>query len=107
MNMQRLLRLLSIFGLFAISALPGYAAAESYNVTGIVNFFCEHAGKNLAVLAWRDKTNGVPISMHRPALGFINHLDNEIMQMVYRQPLTEDDARREGFRICVAMMVSR
>lgn len=107
MAIQRLLRLFSILGLCVIGTHPGYGTAATFKATGIVNFFCEDAGKTLAVLAWRDKTNGVPMSIHRPAAGFLQHMDNEIIQTIYSQPLSEDNAKTVGFRICVAMMVSR
>lgn len=100
-------RVLRILWFFALVGLPGRVGAASYNATAIVDFFCDEAGRSLAVLAFRDKANGVPMNrnMHQRPTGFLQHLDNEIIRTVYRQSATEEDARRLGFRVCVALMI--
>lgn len=95
-----------LFAFLAIFSTKSEPA--TFDATAIVNFFCGEAGKTLAVLAWQDKVNGVPIgdNMHRRPVRFIDYLDNEIIRTVYRQSATQDDAEKTGFRVCVALMVN-
>lgn len=88
--------------------LVNKAEAANFDTTGIVNFFCDHAGGDLATLAYRDREAGIPMpeNMHRSPNGFINYLDNEIIKIAY-QSSSEDEAKKAGFKVCVAMMVGR
>lgn len=94
---QKLVFLSRVLLIAMLLLLVNKTEAASYDVTGIVNFFCDHAGRDLASLAYRDKEIGVPIfeNMHRSPNGFINYLDNEIIKVAY-QSSSESEAKQQG-----------
>ena len=103
------IRTLLITSAFAVAAISQSVQSATFEATGIVNFFCDEAGRGLAALAFQDKANGVPLlrNMHSNPIGFLQRIDNEIIRAVYRQAQTESEAKDLGFRVCVILMVAR
>ncbi len=105
--MIKTLQMATLYSFILLFSSQSKAAGTPYDTTAIVNFFCEEVGQSLAQIAWKDKQNVVPMYkiMHSNPIALLHYVDNEIIRVVYKQSLTEDNAKRIGFRVCVSLMV--